>query len=89
MQFFHQTMENMGDSGFQAPVRARMSPASDNPALGSLRRVLLSKIEAILNARKLSQVKAYALDLRQGMTGAKSQIQRISREPRLPHHGGW
>jgi hypothetical protein len=36
---------------------ARMSPASDNPAFGSLRRALLSKIEALLNATELRQVK--------------------------------
>ena len=41
----------------RGPVRARMSPASDNPAFSSLRRALLSEVEAILNASKLSQVK--------------------------------
>jgi hypothetical protein len=47
-----------GDAGCEAARYAHaMSPASDNPALSSLRRALLSEVEAILNASKLSQVK--------------------------------
>jgi hypothetical protein len=53
----HQTIERMGDCGLEAPVSARMSLARDNPTLGSLRRAVLSEIEAILNASRLRQVK--------------------------------
>ena len=76
MQLSLSAGENLGIARSRGIGTRSLSPANDNLALDSLRRVLMSEIEALLNASQLTQVKSEEVFSRTNW-GARNQLREL------------